>query len=289
MKNYNFLYLIIIYLMAPTIAMQMPKEQLPAHIDKILAETASLDVAVKALRSLQINDEQIHDLLVKLGNRYFNGNLTNAAWVLKTPAALNWFNAPKAKEWFQEHQKNIPFLDHDFSFLLYDSGKDPWARDRVMSLLAIGFNPNIQIKSRRGYYTPLDIALNHNDLELFKRLLAAGADSNSINTEENMTILERAAWDKKIPFLKALIYSKANRNPIRNGGNLIQALERVNRNGNYDEVINLLKQGEQPESLTQQAINETAKQIKAEKLTLEDAKKRIPVDLHEALEKAVKK
>lgn len=270
---------------------ELPKEQV-TDWRKILAEAEdrSRSEAIQALKSMPINEIQINDLISELADRYYDGSRLWAAWHLGTPTALNWFRSQTAKEWFKEYsKKHLDSINQNFIVSLSDKPSKIG-----FSLLNIGFNPNIKIHSGREYYSPLDIAFNDKNFDLFKRLLAAGADPNSMNTVKNMIIIERVALAKNIPFLKALISAGANRNPILvNGQNLIQSLEELQRDvlhsTEYDSIIDLLKTGYwQPDSLKQQTVIELAKQIKSGKLKLENAKKRIPRDLHETLENALK-
>lgn len=252
MRHYVILYAISI--ICPIIAMQpaqwlrlpqeeeSPKEQSSTDWRKILAESRSKSEAILALRSMKINETQMNDLIAMLADRYDGKNRIVAAWDLDTQDSFNWFNTPAAKEWFKTYeQKDSHWLKQNFIGYLSKP-------KRAYSLLDIGFNPNIKINGYRGYYSPLDVAFDNKDLTLFERLLAAGADPNSMNTEKEMNIVERVAGAKNIPFLKALIKAGANRNPtlVNEKKTLIQSLEELDSDfgtTEYNPIIDLLKTG----------------------------------------------
>ncbi len=293
MKHPTMFYLYMTFLILPTATMQKPTEQLPSRVIKILSEDRPREQAIKALQSITISESQINDLITALANHYYDGHRMDAAWHLDTPVALKWFSTPAAKEWFKAYQKeHSDMLAHNFIVKIGEASTSKLSRKHIFSYLDIGFIPNVRITGYGAYKTPLDQAFENKDLELFKRLQSAGADPNSVNTFNDMYIIERVARAKNIPFLKALIIAGANRNPILdNGQTLIHSLEEYQSDFNtteYNQIIESLRTGlMQPESLREQSINELVKQIKDGKLKLENAKKRIPQDLHKALEKAL--
>lgn len=252
-----YIILCIISITCPTIAMQpaqwsqppqqkeLHKEQLSTDWHKIVAGGRTKSEVIQALRSMNISETQINDLIVRLADRYYDKNRIVAAWDLDTQDSIKWFNSAKAKEWFKTYEyKDAHWLKQNFIGSLSKPEK------RIYPLLAIGFNPNVKINGRGGYYSPLDVAFDNKDLNLFERLLAAGADPDSMNTEKDMSIVERVALSKNIPFLKALIIANANRNPILNNGQtLIQSLEKHQKDfetTEYNPIIDLLKTGVKP-------------------------------------------
>ncbi len=211
---------------------QLPLElQIP--IVNALANSASWREAVNAIRALTltskhfyalINDEHTTNTLITLlANRWFNGNRRSAACLLRTRGAKNWFNYEVKKQWFIEHYPTHAYqIYRDFIFLVQSD--HPVNRARALQLLNFGLN----LKGREGAEQVTWIALNKNDLELFKKLLEAGVDPNTRGRPDGITLLERAAWTRNLKAIDILLVAGADPNPRdRDGVPLTKRLEKT--------------------------------------------------------------
>lgn len=98
--------------------------------------------------------------------------------------------------------------------------------EAVIAALKNGVNPNSRIEEYGGSYTPLDVALDANNVEIFNELLKAGANPNSYNSFKEKTILERAVDANNATMVGLLLEKGAEPNPITSSGKrLIENIE----------------------------------------------------------------
>ena len=135
-------------------------------------------------------------------------------------------NFENIKKFLVSYDYNQEIVDHMLANTMMGG-----SIEKVNLLLSLGANPNYEyIWSNDGVhtksFTALQMATIHNDIELVKILISAGADVNATDREEGETVLQEAAIKGNIQLIKELLSAGADIHAMNFNGDtaLIQAV-----------------------------------------------------------------
>ena len=130
--------------------------------------------------------------------------------------AINYENLIILRFMLKDARLDPNFRDNALrkSFLYYAAENNK--NDAARVLIQSGADPELEFLGGRAEQTPLQVAVNMNNLKLAEILLSNGADPNFNKRASNWTPLMQAAFDNKQEMAQLLIKYKAKLNHINN-------------------------------------------------------------------------